>query len=168
VFKYSSKIKVLSPLHWWQLNCHYLLPRFIRGFGQVAAPITSLLKGGPVRLQWSAGADRAFGHLKALFTSAPVLAHPDPSSTYLSQFQCVLGYQPVLAPWHQNQIEAPVVDEWFRDSAETWDTAHVRLQQAIRRQKASADRHRSEAPVYALGDRVWLSSRNLPLRLPCR
>ncbi|KAK6303564.1 hypothetical protein J4Q44_G00260180 [Coregonus suidteri] len=53
--------------------------RFIRGFGQVAAPITSLLKGGLVRLQWSAEADRAFGRLKDLFTSAPVLAHPDPA-----------------------------------------------------------------------------------------
>jgi hypothetical protein len=53
--------------------------RFIRGFGQVAAPITSLLKGGPVRLQWSAEANRAFGHLKTLFISVPVLAHPDPS-----------------------------------------------------------------------------------------
>ena len=30
--------------------------RFIWGFGQVAAPITSLLKGGPVRLHWSAEA----------------------------------------------------------------------------------------------------------------
>ncbi|XP_055729324.1 uncharacterized protein LOC129817788 [Salvelinus fontinalis] len=29
-------------------------------------------------------------------------------------------------------------------------------------------RHRSEAPVYAPGDRVWLSTLNLPLRLPCR
>ena len=47
--------------------------RFIQGFGQVVAPITSLLKGSPVRLQWSAEADRAFGHLRALFTSAPVL-----------------------------------------------------------------------------------------------
>ena len=36
--------------------------RFIQGFGQVVAPITSLLKGGPVHLQWSAEADRAFGH----------------------------------------------------------------------------------------------------------
>ncbi|KAK6299995.1 hypothetical protein J4Q44_G00300280, partial [Coregonus suidteri] len=34
--------------------------RFIRGFGQVAAPITSLLRGGPVRLQRSAEADRVF------------------------------------------------------------------------------------------------------------
>uniref|UniRef100_A0A4W5KD89 ribonuclease H n=1 Tax=Hucho hucho TaxID=62062 RepID=A0A4W5KD89_9TELE len=40
--------------------------RFIRGFGQVAAPITSLLKGGPARLRWSAEADRAFSRLKEL------------------------------------------------------------------------------------------------------
>ncbi|XP_071183859.1 uncharacterized protein [Salvelinus alpinus] len=44
----------------------------------------------------------------------------------------------------------------------------LHLQWAVRRQKASADRHRSEAPVFAPGDRVWLSTRNLPLRLPCR
>ena len=51
---------------------------FIWGFCQVAAPITSLLKGGSVRLQWSAEANRAFGHLKTMFTSVTVLAHPDP------------------------------------------------------------------------------------------
>uniref|UniRef100_A0A4W5NN11 Integrase catalytic domain-containing protein n=1 Tax=Hucho hucho TaxID=62062 RepID=A0A4W5NN11_9TELE len=90
------------------------------------------------------------------------------SSTNLSPFQCELGYQPVLAPWHQSQIEAPAVDDWFRRAEETWDAAHVHLQRAVVRQKASADRHRSEAPVFAPGDRVWLSTRNLPLRLPCR
>ncbi|XP_064868624.1 piggyBac transposable element-derived protein 4-like [Oncorhynchus nerka] len=42
-----------------------------KGFGQVAAPITSLLKGGPVRLRWSAEAGRAFSRLKELFTNAP-------------------------------------------------------------------------------------------------
>ena len=36
------------------------------------------------------------------------------SSTNLSPFQYVLGYQPVLAPWHQSKIEAPAVDEWFK------------------------------------------------------
>ena len=35
-------------------------------------------------------------------------------SSNLSPFQCVLGYQPVPAPWHQSQIEAPAVDDWFR------------------------------------------------------
>ena len=49
----------------------------------MAAPITSLLKGGPVRLQWSVEADRAYGQLGAMFTSAPVLVHPDPSLAFI-------------------------------------------------------------------------------------
>nr|XP_029508128.1 uncharacterized protein LOC115122985 [Oncorhynchus nerka] len=61
--------------------------------------------------------------------------------------QCPVGrYQPVLAPWHQIQIEAPAVDEWFWHSEETWDVAYVRLQRAIRRQKASTDRHLNPSP----------------------
>uniref|UniRef100_A0AAZ3R6L2 Tf2-1-like SH3-like domain-containing protein n=1 Tax=Oncorhynchus tshawytscha TaxID=74940 RepID=A0AAZ3R6L2_ONCTS len=63
--------------------------------------------------------------------------------------KCVLEYQPVLAPWHQGQTEVPV---------------RVHLQQDVTRQKNNADRHRSETP----GNRVWLSPRNLPPRLPCR
>ena len=57
--------------------------RFIQGFGQVAAPITSLLKGGPVRLQGTAEVDRAFSHLRALFSSSTMLAHPDPSLAFI-------------------------------------------------------------------------------------
>lgn len=67
----------------WFLGFANYYRRFIRVFGQVAAPITSLLKGGLVRLQWSAEADRAFGDLRALFTSAPMLAHPDPSLAFI-------------------------------------------------------------------------------------
>ncbi|XP_052331201.1 uncharacterized protein LOC118377556 isoform X2 [Oncorhynchus keta] len=67
-----------------------------------------------------------------------------------------------------SQTEAPAVDNWSRRAEETWEAAHVHLQSAILRQKVGADRHRSEAPVFARGDRVWLSTRNLPLRLPCR
>ena len=90
------------------------------------------------------------------------------SSTNLSPFQCVLGYQPVLVPWHPSQTEAPAVEEWVKRSRETWEAVHGHLKRAEGWQKASADRHRSEAPVFAPGDRVWLSTRNLPLRLPCR
>ncbi|CDQ82321.1 unnamed protein product [Oncorhynchus mykiss] len=89
------------------------------------------------------------------------------SSTNLSPFPCVLGYQPFLVPWHQSQTEVPAVDDWFRRAEETWEAGRVHLQQAVRLQKENADRHRSEAPVFALGDRVWLSTRNQPLRLPC-
>uniref|UniRef100_A0A8K9V225 Gypsy retrotransposon integrase-like protein 1 n=1 Tax=Oncorhynchus mykiss TaxID=8022 RepID=A0A8K9V225_ONCMY len=90
------------------------------------------------------------------------------SSTNVSPFQCVLGYQPVLAPWHPSQTEAPAVEEWVQRSKETWRAVQESLRQASGRQKRSADRHRSEAPVFVPGDRVWLSTRNLPLRLPCR
>uniref|UniRef100_A0A8K9X5F7 Gypsy retrotransposon integrase-like protein 1 n=1 Tax=Oncorhynchus mykiss TaxID=8022 RepID=A0A8K9X5F7_ONCMY len=90
------------------------------------------------------------------------------SSTKMSPFECVLGYQPVLAPWHQSQTEAPAVEEWVQRSRETWRAVQDSLRQASERQKRDADRHRSEAPVFAPGDRVWLSTRNLPLRLPCR
>ena len=93
---------------------------------------------------------------------------PCHSSTTMSPFECVLGYQPVLALWHQSQTEAPAVEEWVQRSRETWRAVQASLRQASERQKRSADRHRSEAPVFAPGDRVWLSTRNLPLRLPCR
>jgi hypothetical protein len=41
------------------------------------------------------------------------------SSTNIFPFQCLLGYQPVLAPWHQSQTEALAVDDWFRHAEET-------------------------------------------------
>jgi hypothetical protein len=34
-------------------------------------------------VQWSAETDRVFSHLRALFTSAPVPAHPDPSLAFI-------------------------------------------------------------------------------------
>ena len=36
-----------------------------------------------MHLQWTAEADRAFSHLRTLFNSAPVLAHPDPSLAFI-------------------------------------------------------------------------------------
>ncbi|KAM9541398.1 uncharacterized protein ACWYII_038972 [Salvelinus alpinus] len=44
----------------------------------------------------------------------------------------------------------------------------MRLHFALRCQKDQVDRHCCEAPVFHPGDRIWLSTRNLPLHLPCR
>ena len=60
-----------------------------------------------------------------------------------SSTNSLLGYQPVLAPWHQSQTETPAVDDWFRRAEETWDAAHVHLQRAVLRHH-----NRSEAPVF--------------------
>ena len=46
-----------------------------------------------------------------------------------------------LAPWHQSQTEAPAVEEW--------EVIHGHLKWAEGWQKASADLHRSEAPMFA-------------------
>ena len=89
------------------------------------------------------------------------------SSTNLSPFQCVLGYQPVLVPWHPSQTKAPVVEKWVKHSRETREAVHGHLKRAEGWQKVSTDCNRSETPVVAPGDRVWLSTRNLPRNLPC-
>uniref|UniRef100_A0AAY5K6G9 Chromo domain-containing protein n=1 Tax=Esox lucius TaxID=8010 RepID=A0AAY5K6G9_ESOLU len=68
-----------------------------------------------------------------------------------------VSYSPALA-----------VDDWFRRAEDTWSVAHRHIRHTGERQKPAADRWRSDTPVYTVGDRVWLSTRNLPLRLPCR
>lgn len=90
------------------------------------------------------------------------------SSTGLTPFQCVLGFQPPLFPWSGERTEVPAVNDWFRHSAEVWQTAHVRLHRAIRRQRINADKHRRPAPHFEPGQEVWLSTRDIRLRLPSK
>ncbi|KAI2642436.1 Transposon Tf2-8 polyprotein [Labeo rohita] len=89
-------------------------------------------------------------------------------TTGLTPFQCVLGYQPPLFPWTEEPSNVPAVDHWFRESERVWDSAHHHLQRAIRRHKSFADARRRAAPHFQPGDLVWLSTRDLRLRLPCR
>ncbi|KAK3558462.1 hypothetical protein QTP86_018113 [Hemibagrus guttatus] len=89
------------------------------------------------------------------------------SSTGLTPFQCMLGYQPPLFPWSREPSNVPAVEEWYRLSQEVWERAHVRLQRAVQRQRIQADQRRHPHPSYQVGQRVWLSTRNLRLKLPC-
>ena len=56
--------------------------KFIKDFSQVAAPLNALTSPA-VPFVWSPEAEAAFGKLKTLFTTAPVLTMPDPSRQFL-------------------------------------------------------------------------------------
>ncbi|KAL0152509.1 hypothetical protein M9458_052232 [Cirrhinus mrigala] len=82
--------------------------------------------------------------------------------------QCVLGFQPPMFPWSGEPSSVPAVDDWIKRSERVWDSAHVRLQWAIRNQEIQANRRRRPHPPYQPGQRVWLSTRDIKLRLPSR
>ncbi|KAK3507551.1 hypothetical protein QTP70_028457 [Hemibagrus guttatus] len=76
------------------------------------------------------------------------------------------------AEYTQNSLREPsdvlAVDHWFRESERVWGSAHHQLQRALRRRRLTADRRRSDAPAYQTGQKVWLSTKNIRLRLPSR
>ena len=90
------------------------------------------------------------------------------STTGLTPFQCILGFQPPLFPWSGEPSDVPAVHHWFQESERVWDSAHVHLQRAVRRHKSQADARRSATPLYQPGQKVWLSTRDIRLRQPCR
>ncbi|KAG1930727.1 retrotransposable element [Pimephales promelas] len=89
-------------------------------------------------------------------------------ATGITPFKCILGFQPPLFPWSGEPTELPSVTEWLQKSEEVWDQAHTHLRHAVRRQEQQANRHRRPAPEYQAGQWVWLSTKDLRLRLPCR
>uniref|UniRef100_A0A674M8X6 ribonuclease H n=1 Tax=Takifugu rubripes TaxID=31033 RepID=A0A674M8X6_TAKRU len=56
--------------------------RFIKGFSQVAAPLSALTSTSRP-FAWTPEAETAFSALKDRFTTAPVLAHPDPARQFI-------------------------------------------------------------------------------------
>ncbi|KAI2644450.1 Transposon Tf2-9 polyprotein [Labeo rohita] len=52
--------------------------RFIKDYSTITAPLTSLLRGKPKTICWNLSAHEAFLQLKKIFSTAPLLHHPDP------------------------------------------------------------------------------------------
>ncbi|XDV37137.1 hypothetical protein PO909_006790 [Leuciscus waleckii] len=85
------------------------------------------------------------------------------SSTGLSPFECSVGYQPPIFPSLESEVAVPSAHAFVQRCHRTWTRARETLLQVGARTKAKADRHRSKPPVYVVGQKVWLSTRNIPL-----
>ncbi len=87
------------------------------------------------------------------------------SATGLSPFQCAYGYQPPLFPAQEREVSCPSVQAFVRRCRRAWVQARSSLLRSVSRYTASANRRRSTAPDYKVGQKVWLSTRDLPLRV---
>ena len=90
------------------------------------------------------------------------------SATGLSPFQCSRGYQPPLFPEQEREASVPSVQAFIRRCRRTWLQARSALLRSSDSYQRSANRRRVPAPRYTLGQRVWLSTRDLPLRVESR
>ena len=90
------------------------------------------------------------------------------SASGLSPFQCSLGYQPPLFPEVEREVEVPSVNAFIRRCRRTWRTARSSLLRAAARYQKYANAHRRPAPDYRPGQKVWLATKDLPLKVENR
>jgi len=76
--------------------------RFIRDFSKVAAPLTQLTSTSRPFI-WSTEAAQAFLRLKTLFTSAPVLIHPDTTKQFIVEVDASDNHVGAVLSQYSNQ-----------------------------------------------------------------
>ena len=87
------------------------------------------------------------------------------AATGMSPFECSLGYLPPLFPQQESEIAVPSVQDHLTRCRNIWKCARTALLRTAEKNRQIADRHRAPTPAYQPGEKVWLSAKDIPLRV---
>lgn len=92
------------------------------------------------------------------------------SATKTTPFRAVFGRDPALrlVPLGKSKSSDASAQEFASRMRVMHQVMRGELQQTAARMKASFDKKIAEAPIFELGDRVWLSARNVVTRRRCK
>jgi len=90
------------------------------------------------------------------------------SSTSLSPFYVVYGFQPPVFSVEEKESRVPSARLSALRCLRAWRRARRSIIKSSQVQARNANRRRAPAPCYQPGDRVWLSTKDLPLKVDCK
>uniref|UniRef100_A0A803JWS4 Integrase catalytic domain-containing protein n=1 Tax=Xenopus tropicalis TaxID=8364 RepID=A0A803JWS4_XENTR len=88
------------------------------------------------------------------------------SSSGRSPFFVVYGLHPKAFSFSGSNSSVPSANSSVLEFSEIWSSVHDSLSAASLAQEKAANKSRREAPQYKVGDLVWLSTKNIKLKVP--